>query len=251
MDDHAAKPVIAFIPPSCYGAGYFRPLRRALGDRVGFRALELPGHGRRFDEPCVVDAAVAVRDLIDRLDGPVDAVYGESLGAYIGLAVAAQLPQARPPVLLAVSNTPPSVREAPPAGKASSPAEAVARLTAMGGEIPAEVMTDPVLSARAFPLMRDDLLLSGSFVETLRTTRCAGDIQVVAGQNDTSTGRLEEWARHTSGRCSVLTMPGGHLLSAARPAAVAEAVLRALTRDTAPPPAPSGTLPRTTEVTAW
>ncbi|MEU9205626.1 alpha/beta fold hydrolase [Streptomyces sp. NPDC048332] len=228
MDDHAAKPVIAFVPPSGCGAGYFRPLRRALGDRVDFRALELPGHGKRFEEPRVTDAAAAVRDLAGRIDGPVDAVYGESLGAYAGLALAAELPQADPPVLLAVSNTPPSVRESPRSWRTSGPAEAVAMLTAMGGEVPAEVMADPVLSARAFPLIRDDLLLSGSFVEALRTTRCAGDIRVVAGSEDASTGRLGAWARHTTGRCSVVTLPGGHLLSAANPSAVAGAVLNAL-----------------------
>ncbi|MFJ4972561.1 thioesterase II family protein [Streptomyces sp. NPDC088755] len=228
MDNRATKPVIAFIPPSCCGAGYFRPLRRALGDRVDFRGLELPGHGRRFDEPRLTEAAAAVRDLAGRLDGPVDAVYGESLGAYIGLALAAELPQPRPPVLLAVSNTPPSVRESPLPRKAASLAEAIAMLTAMGGEIPADVMADPALSARVFPLVRDDLLLSGSFIESLRTTRCAGDIHVVAGYEDASVGGLDAWSRHTSGRCSVVLLPGGHLLSAASPSAVAEAVLGAL-----------------------
>ncbi|MEU1126573.1 alpha/beta fold hydrolase [Streptomyces sp. NPDC005899] len=230
MDDRAARPVIAFIPPSGCGAGYFRPLRRALGARVVFRALELPGHGRRFEEPCLRDAAAAVRDLAGRLGGRVDAVYGESLGAYVGLALAAELPQDRPPVLLAVSNTPPSARESPPTWETADLAEAVALLTAMGGEVPAEVLEDAALSAHAFPLIRDDLLLSGSFLESLRTTRCAGDIRVLAGRDDTSTGRLGAWARHTSGRCTVVTLPGGHLLSAENPSAVAEAVLEALPR---------------------
>src|SRR5215470_8599723 len=110
------RPVVAFLPPSCCGAGYFRRLRRALGDRVDAHAVELPGHGRRYAEPPVTQAARAVRDIAEQLPATVDAVYGESLGAYVALAVAATLP--RPPLLLAASNSPPSVRAA--LGRASS-----------------------------------------------------------------------------------------------------------------------------------
>ena len=61
-------PTVVFVPPSCCGAGYFRRLRRALGDRVDFRAVELPGHGRRFAEPFRTRADDVVRDIAGRLN---------------------------------------------------------------------------------------------------------------------------------------------------------------------------------------
>ncbi|MFB6850138.1 thioesterase II family protein [Streptomyces sp. NPDC056373] len=227
------RPVVAFVPPSCCGIGYFRPLRRALGDRIEFRPVELPGHGRRFEEPCLVTADDAVRDAAGQLGGPVDAIYGESLGAYVALAVAATLRQPRPPLLFAVSNSPPSAREPLDPAEVTSIESAVAVLTGMGGEIPAELVADPVLAAGAFRLIRDDLRLAGSFVAGHRNTRSPGDIQVIAGLDDTASSDLTAWSRHTEAGCSVLRLPGGHLLSAVNPSGVAEAVLDALSGRTA------------------
>ncbi|MET9390883.1 alpha/beta fold hydrolase [Streptomyces sp. NPDC006624] len=226
------RPVVAFVPPSCCGIGYFRPLRRALGDRIEFRPVELPGHGRRFEEPCLITADDAVRDAAGQLGGPVDALYGESLGAYVALAVAATLRQQRPPLLFAVSNSPPSARERLDPAEVTSIESAVAVLTGMGGEIPAEVVADPVLAAGAFPLIRDDLLLSGSFLAGHRNTRSPGGIRVIAGLDDTASSDLTAWSRHTEADCSVLRLPGGHLLSAANPSGVAQAVLDALSSRT-------------------
>ncbi|WP_431042213.1 thioesterase II family protein [Streptomyces sp. P1-3] len=227
--------MVAFIPPSCCGAGYFRRLRRALGDRVSFRAVELPGHGRRYQEPFLTEAGPAVDDIVRQLDGPVDALYGESLGAYLGLGVAAALGQSRHPLLLAASNSPPSVRQRIRTEEVRSIETAVAALTEMGGEIPAEVVSDPELADRAYPLIRADLLLSQSCIDLVRGATVAGDIQVVAGDADTALTRLESWADHTTGRCEVARLPGGHLLSSSNPSGVAGVVLESLARWSATP----------------
>ena len=223
MDIDDRRPVVAFIPPACCGAGYFRRLRRALGGRIDFRSTELPGRGRRYGESRVTEAAVAARDIAEQIDGPVDAVYGESLGAYIGLQVVALL--GRPTPLLAASNSPPSVRAPIRIERVRSAESAVAAMTAMGGEIPREVVDDPALAARAYPLIRDDLYLSQSFIDLTRATTIAGDIHVIAGADDTGVTRLEAWAAHTMGRCDVRRLPGRHLLAASNPAGLADAIL--------------------------
>jgi surfactin synthase thioesterase subunit len=228
MTHNKARPVVAFIPPSCCGAGYFRRLRRALGDRVDFRAVELPGHGRRYQEPLVTDAKIAVLDMADQIDGRVDAIYGESLGAYIGLAVTEVIEQPRPPLLLAASNSPPSVRDRIRTEEIDSIETAVATMTAMGGEIPAEVMTDPEVVDHAYPMMRDDLYLSQSFIDATRGLTVAADIQVLGGAADAGLVELEAWDAHTTGRCEVIRLPGGHLLSATNPSGVARLVDRSL-----------------------
>jgi surfactin synthase thioesterase subunit len=228
--DRRGRPVVAFIPPSCCGAGYFRRLRRALGDRIDARVVELPGHGRRYAEPPVTRAALAVRDVAGRLSGTtVDAVYGESLGAYVGLAVAEALPQ--PPLLLAASNCPPSVRAPVAGGGADSLEAAVAALTAMGAQIPAEVLTDPALADQARALILADLRLSWSMIDATRTTTVAADVHVLAGAGDPAAVALEAWSAHTTGRCEVSRITGGHLLSATNPEGVARWIGRALARE--------------------
>lgn len=228
---HGGRPVVAFIPPACCGAGYFRRLRRLLDDRLDVRAVELPGRGRRYAEPTITHAGLAAKDLTAWLGGRVDAIYGESLGAYLGLAVAAGLEQDRPPILLAGSNSPPSARHGSSSGTASSVEVAIAGLAALGGEIPPEVLDDPALAERAFPLLRDDLALSWSLIDSLRDAEVAGDIVVLGGADDTALTRLESWASHTTGRCTVTRLLGGHLLSTANPSGVAQVILSTVSSD--------------------
>jgi surfactin synthase thioesterase subunit len=222
------KPVVALIPPSCCGAGYFRRLRRAMADTAVLRPVELPGHGRRYAEAALIRAEPALADVLGQLaelGGPVDAVYGESLGAYIGLAVAAAMDV---PALIVASNSPPSVREPFDVEGLTGFAEAAAALAAVGGEIPPEVAADPALAGRAHRMILDDLRLASSFVEATRTLRIRGDIGVLAGAEDRASTHLDLWPDFTEGACTVTGMPGGHLLSATNPHGVAEAVLRAV-----------------------
>jgi surfactin synthase thioesterase subunit len=229
--DLRRPPTVAFIPPSCCGAGYFHRLRQALGGRIDFRPVELPGHGRRFAETPLTCAELAVADVTRQIGGPVDAVYGESLGAYIALTVAAAARQPPYPLLIAASNSPPSVRERIRTEEIRSIDNAVAVLASMGGEIPADVVRDPVLAEQFYPVIRDDLYLSQSFVDLTRSLTTAGDVRVLAGTDDAASFRLDAWADHTTARCEVTDLPGGHLLSADAPFAVADAILNLLKED--------------------
>ncbi|OON71545.1 hypothetical protein B1H18_33320 [Streptomyces tsukubensis] len=226
--DTGRPPTVAFIPPSLCGAGYFRRLRRALGGRIDFRPVELPGHGRRFAEATLTRADLAVADVTRQIGGPVDAVYGESLGAYIGLAVVAAAGQRPHPPLIAASNSPPSVRERIRTEEIGSIESAVAVLTSMGGEIPADLVRDPALAEQFYPVIRDDLYLSQSFIELTRSLTTAGSIRVLAGADDAASFRLEAWADHTTARCRVTALSGGHLLSADAPSEVADALVNLL-----------------------
>ena len=226
---------MAFLPPACCGAGYFRLLRRAFGGRIEFLAVELPGRGRRYREPPITQATAAAADVAARIDGHVDAIYGESLGAYLGLAVAAMPGWSHPPLLIAASNSPPSARGRIETGQVNSIETAAAAMRALGGEIPAEILDHPELADSAYCLIRDDLRLSASLIDAARAAKIAGDIHVIGGTGDTGLTQLDSWASHTTGNCQVLFLPGGHLLSRRNPSGVAGAVLSVL----AGPPAGS------------
>ncbi|MFI7388698.1 thioesterase II family protein [Streptomyces sp. NPDC049813] len=220
--------MIALVPPSCCGAGYFRRLRRALPDDVGVRALELPGHGRRHAQDFVTSAPAVVADALAQLGGRVDVVYGESLGAYVALGLVAALGDGPGTSLVAASNVPPARQRAVTAQDVATPSAAAATLAAMGGVLPDEVLGDPALLAQVFPVIRADLLLSRSLVAAVAATAVAGDLTVVAGEDDRALSGLAGWARHTTGRCSFELLPGGHLLSQSNPTAVAGVLLSVL-----------------------
>ncbi|OIK28192.1 thioesterase II family protein [Streptomyces malaysiense] len=228
MGTEPGRPVIALVPPSCCGAGYFRRLRRALPAGIDVRALELPGHGRRYAQDFATDARAVVADALAQLGGRVDVVYGESLGAYVGLALVAALGEGRGPRLVVASNVPPAGRRVVADEDVATPRAAVATLTAMGGVIPDEVLGDPELLVGAYPMIRADLLLSRSFVETAGATTVPGDLTVVAGTDDRSLSGLSGWARHTTGHCAFELLPGGHLLSEGNPSGVANVLLSVL-----------------------
>lgn len=228
MTIRKAGPAVAFIPPSCCGAGYFRRLRRALDGRIDFRAVELPGRGHRYQEPGITRPGLAAEDIARQIGEPVDAIYGESLGAYLGLGVAAAIGRAGAPLLLAASNSPPSAREVSNQVRVESVQAAITAITALGGDVPDEVAHDPKLAATAYPLLRDDLYLSRALIESLRDVVVGADIQVIAGESDLRLSRLESWADHTAGDCEVTRIPGGHLLSRTNPEGVAGLVLRTL-----------------------
>jgi len=220
-------PVVVLIPPSACGAGYFARVRRVVARHADVRVVELPGHGRRFAEPLLTRAWSAVVDVAARLDGPVDVVYGESLGAYVALALVDALPaRARPSRLVVASNSPPSVRDPIDLTGVTSMATAAAVLRTMGGEVPDEALSDPAVAARAYPLLRADLHLSQSFVDLTRELVVDVPVEVLAGTDDVALTGLERWSRHTTAGCTLTRLRGGHLLSRADPDGVAATVLR-------------------------
>lgn len=174
-------------------------------------------------------------DLDARIGADVDVIYGESLGAYLGLAVLSSRDRgADGVVLVAASNSPPSVRSGDIPADLSTGERVVAALRAMGGEVPPEVLADTDEARDAVALIRDDLRLSRSLATHLHGIRVAADIVVLVGRSDPTVHRPASWAVHTSGACTVESLQGGHLLSAGNPAAVADAVARVASRRAVP-----------------
>jgi surfactin synthase thioesterase subunit len=216
---------LVLIPPSCCGAGYFRRVRRSIGARLEVTALELAGHGRRFAEPAVRTAQEAVHDLVERLPEGTTAVYGESLGAYLALAVAGHAPGIS--TILAAANIPPSQRAGdPPLDEGGGLAEAVAALTGMGGQIPPEVLVEPSLANSAARLIRADLALGADLAVALKTTRTDARLSILAGDADPSLRALEAWQDHARDGADLTVISGGHLLSSNSPQAVADWIVR-------------------------
>jgi len=77
-----------FCFPFAGGSYYsYYPLKRFLNPRINLIPLDLPGHGRRMQEPLLSDLNDMCNDVYKQIDGELDNPYaflGHSMGALIG-----------------------------------------------------------------------------------------------------------------------------------------------------------------------
>jgi surfactin synthase thioesterase subunit len=152
-------------------ANVFAPLQRALPTSVRPMALELPGRGRRWREQPLTDARDAIADLARQIGdlGPEIAILGHSLGAYLGLGLAAFLERqnrVKCTTLFASANAGPRAAALPfdkPALECSDD-EIIEIAMLSGGGVPKEVLNNQQLRSRTAALLRADFSLSQTFL---------------------------------------------------------------------------------------
>jgi len=220
-------------------AAVFGRLAEALPDGILPLPLELPGRGRRWREAPVTTIEDAVGDLeraVAGLRGEI-AVFGHSVGAYLGLCLAARLAEIGGPrcsTLFVSANAGPVSAELPCAGPPSltTDEEILAIAERSGGTISPQIRAHPVLRERTAALLRADFSLGDSFLRERRATTVGADLVVCCGTEDVFTdAQLDSWRHSTTGATEVTPrFPGGHfyLEQPAQAAALAGVVTRTL-----------------------
>lgn len=91
----ADAPVIVFVHATRFTRTQWYPQVRRLSDRYRCVAVDLPGHGRRADEPFSMEAAVAAVDEAIAAEAPSGAaiIVGLSLGGYVAIETAVEHPE--------------------------------------------------------------------------------------------------------------------------------------------------------------
>lgn len=195
-------------------AAFYGKMAAALCPKVDVLAVQYPGRlDRRRENPLE-----SVAELADQIttalaawrDRPL-ALFGHSLGAVIAFEVARRLERDdQPPVAMFAS-----ARRAPSRVRSESAHllddDALIReVRALGGTDP-RVFDDDELIALALPVIRADYraIETYSYVAGKPLT-CP--VIVLTGQDDqkVSPEEAQAWATHTTGRCEVVTLPGGH-----------------------------------------
>ncbi|MGV9314518.1 thioesterase II family protein [Streptomyces sp. NPDC003691] len=213
--------VLALFHHAGGSAAVFRRLTRLLPASVEPLAVELPGRGRRWREPTVHTAEEAVQDLTDRLvrdvgPGTELSIFGHSMGAYLGLAVAAALERRGGPrcqTLFASANLAPRLA-APLFADGERPVsdEEVLRRAARFGAMDPALLRDPHIAARAAALLRADFDIADSFVRTTARTVTESRIVVCRGREDAfGDEHTDPWQWSSVQPLTTRTFPGGHL----------------------------------------
>lgn len=202
---------------ACSGASAmaFAPWRSALPAWLDVQPIELPGHGRRGDEPLQVDmpalAASLASELTPLIDGPY-LMLGHSVGGVVALEVAHALVargMEAPGALIAVASTAPSQRDGQLNAQPMTDSELIAELRRLDGT-PQAVLDDPELLAMVLPVLRADFLLGDRYQRRDREPLpCA--LHVFGGRDDSvAVSALAAWETECSGPFQLDMCAGGH-----------------------------------------
>ncbi len=194
----------------------FRPWRALLPSEMEILAIELPGRGGRLQEQPVRSLPKLISVLgpaiAPRLEKPY-VLFGHSMGALLSFEFCRWLRShgLKLPDHLFVSG-----RRAPQCTSVSAPVfdksdtDVIAHLRHLGGT-PNEILADEEMLPLILPVLRADFALSENYCyRDEPPLECP--ITAIGGLEDeeTSAGRLSEWAKQTSHVFSERWFPGGH-----------------------------------------
>jgi medium-chain acyl-[acyl-carrier-protein] hydrolase len=216
----------------------------ALARRLDLVPLDLPGHGRRIDEPLLESVPAMVTDLRKQLqpflaNGPEPyALFGHSMGGLLAFALQLDLAAERrysPADRLFVSSTCfPGHHHIPPDLPALSDQQLWRRSASYFSGMSAEVAASEELMALFAPILRADLraVLSWS-PPHLEATQVP--LTVMGGEADiVNREDLEFWRGYTTGEFSLRVLPGNHFHLLENPRPVEEILLSSLAAVTGP-----------------
>lgn len=196
-----------FCLPYAGGSAYvFNRWRRRLSESIELQPLELPGRGRRMNEPLSVSIATAVDDLMScmtpLLNGKPYAIFGHSMGSLLAFELAHRLRSKslpEPQLLILSGRIAPHVpfrsRKVHLMGEAELRAELL-QVSNMNKEL----FDFPSLGAIFLPIIRADYRMIETYTYTPNSERLSSDLVLIYGIDDmTMDGSMDDWGVHTYG----------------------------------------------------
>ncbi len=209
--------LLHFAGGSCYSYDF---LKKYVSSNIEFIPLELPGRGKRYDEPFFINKSEAINDyykqIVAKRNGSPYIIFGHSMGATLGLSVTHEMEKkSDPPITLIVSGNPgPGIKEIREHGEQKRRSimqdkEFKDELREIGG-MPEEVLINeelyefysPILRADFRVLERDDFFEKGILLKI--------PIFALMGDEEKYKGYIENWKNFTSSNFEFELLSGGH-----------------------------------------
>ncbi|MGH3663390.1 MAG: thioesterase II family protein [Micromonosporaceae bacterium] len=222
-----AAPATLFCLPHAGGAPSTYRQWSALAPDLDVAAVSLPGRGQRWGEPAEVDVAALATAVAAEAGARPYALYGHSMGAWLGFEVARELRRSGAPVPVRMylgGSRPPHARAALYGLSDIPDSDLIDQLLAYGG-MPREVAEEPELCRLVLPAVRGDLRWMDARTHTDEAPLQV-PLRLFAGAGDpiTTPAELFGWMAHTSVGVRLRTMPGGHFFHQDDPARLVAAI---------------------------
>ncbi|MBY8884736.1 alpha/beta fold hydrolase [Streptomyces sp. PTM05] len=196
------------MPHSGGGPNRYLRLVGNVPDDVEVLGFTLPGRERRLAEPpgATLDEVVTSLSTIPGAVPPT-VLLGHSLGATLALHLAHALGDHC--AGLVVSGQTPHRQDWL---SERSTDEEIVRLLERGGDLPSEFFKEGAWRTALLNNMRADLALGGEAVARGTAIRIDAPVTVLCGTEDRliDMEALADWGGHTTTRCEVELVPGGH-----------------------------------------
>ncbi|AMB85730.1 thioesterase [Pseudomonas agarici] len=203
------------LPYSGASAVVYSRWRRNLPEWLQVCPLELPGRGKRMDEPLQNDIARLAEQLADEIGAELErpyALFGHSLGGLLAFELAHALRERGLPAPLALftsATAGPARRDVSEYAEAKTDEQLITRLRELQGTTQ-EALADQELMRLTLPILRADFLLCGSFRYGVRDP-LALPIHVFGGKQDSvRVDELLDWQEETTGGFSLDMFEGHH-----------------------------------------
>ncbi|XP_013381250.1 S-acyl fatty acid synthase thioesterase, medium chain-like isoform X2 [Lingula anatina] len=219
----SAKYVLVCFPWAGGGSNWYGRWAQLLPETIEVCAIRLPGRENRFQEPCYKDPDTYIQDVTAAVykyvsaHGTALAIWGHSLGSYMGYEVAKQLQEKHglDPVHLFFSgaSAPHSekrkLNQVKTAGMSDE--EFVENMRRLGGT-PREILDDKEMMKLFLPSLRADFCILENYWSSYDKTQVkpfSCPISVFDGSEDRPHD-LEAWSDLSDGPFHKMMLKGGH-----------------------------------------
>lgn len=228
VPERLADPALRLVclPYAGGSAAVYRSWASALVPDLEVLSAQLPGRGWRLREPPLRDLPVLAEQLAEAIaevaDRPI-AIFGHSMGSWIGLEVVRRLElMGRPPVRFFASG-----RQAPALGCTQprmaqlSDEDFIADMQARYGGIPPEILAERELLELLLPSVRADIELLERY-EHEPGRPISTPVHAIVGDRDAvvSVDEMQPWADETAGGFRMTVLAGGHFYFQPDPSAL-------------------------------
>ncbi len=208
-----AEAVLFCLPYAGGGATAFASWRRIFPATVSVEPVRLPGREQRLGEPLRIDPAEIAGPVPARAGGLPWAIYGHSLGGWLGFEVVRELRRrgAPLPARLYVGASRPPHLASPLAGISALPDDQfVGRLVDLGDTTP-DALAVPELRELLLPVLRADFGWLDQYAYR-QEPPLPVPVVAFAGASDpvVEPAVMDGWSQHTAAGFTRHVLPGDH-----------------------------------------